>query len=467
MRWRLIISFVLIALVSVASVLVVFRQSAIQEVRTYMFRGGMAGVEGLVTALEDHFQMNLSWEGVEGIFPFPGQNQGSRRGNPGNSPGPGGMMAGMMNQRLRLADSQGNLIIDTEQTQPLGSLTENEVQQAIPLQLANEAVGYLLPEGGMAFTSGDDTVLLNRLSRAAYIAAGVAIVFSLVLALLLSTHLTRPVLALTRAASSLTEGDLTKRVEVQGDDELATLGKTFNQMATSLENAEASRRAMTADIAHELRTPLAVQRANLEAMQDGVYPATAKNLQPVLEQNILLTRLVEDLGTLALADAGQLQLELTPVDFLALVKRVLDQFKPQANERKIEIEFSSQGICHPLSLDSGRVEQILGNLLSNAFRYTPDGSWVKINLTYSPNQVDLSIHDSGPGIPEESLAHIFERFYRADHSRSRMEGGTGLGLAIARQLAEAHGGTLTAANHPKGGAIFKLTFPSETFQSLK
>jgi len=461
MRWRLIISFVLIVLVSVASVLVVFRQSAIQEVRTYMFRGGMAGVEGLVTTLEDYFQTNQSWEGVERLFSFPGQNQGNRRGNQGNSPGPGGMM-GVMNQRLQLVDSQGNLIFDTEQTQPLGSLTENEIKQAIPLQLGNEVVGYLLPEGGMAFNSGDDTVLLNRLSRAAYIAAGVAIVFSLVLALLLSNRLTRPVLALTRAATSLTGGDLTKHVEVQGDDELATLGKTFNQMATSLENAESSRRAMTADIAHELRTPLAVQRANLEAMQDGVYPATAENLQPVLEQNILLTRLVEDLGTLALADAGKLQLEFTPIDFLALVKRVLDQFKPQANERKIELEFSSQGICHPLSLDSGRVEQILGNLLSNAFRYTPDGSWVKIKLTCSPNQVHLSIHDSGPGIPEESIAHIFERFYRADPSRSRMEGGTGLGLAIARQLAEAHGGTLTAANHPDGGAIFRLTFPSDT-----
>jgi signal transduction histidine kinase len=455
MRLRLISSFILIALVSVASVLIVARQTTLQEVRTYMFRGGMAGVEGLVTALEDYYRVNQSWEGAEPLFGLPGQLQGNRRGNQGKSSGAGGMM----DQRLRLADAQGNLIVDTETPNVEGSLTRNELQQAVPLQLGNEIVGYLLPDGGLNFNSGDDTDLLNRLTSAAYIAAGVAIMFSLVLALLLSARLIRPVRALTQAATSLAEGDLTKRVDVQGGDELATLGQSFNQMAAALENAEESRQAMTADIAHELRTPLAVQHAHLEALQDGVYPATPENLQPVLEQTILLTRLVEDLRTLALADSGQLQLEKTPTDYLTLVKRVLDRFRPQADSRKIELQFSSIGVCQPISLDPGRMEQILGNLISNALRYTPDGGWIKINLDCSPLQASLSIHDSGPGIPEDSLQLVFERFYRADRSRSRTEGGTGLGLAIARQLTEAHGGILTAANHPDGGALIRLTLP--------
>jgi signal transduction histidine kinase len=367
----------------------------------------------------------------------------------------------MMNQRLRLADVQGNLVLDTELSVVTGKFSGIELRQAIPLQLGDETVGYLLHGGGMVFTSGDDTDLLNRLTRAAYAAAGVGFGFALILALLFSTRLLRPVRVLTKAASRLADGDLSMRVSVEGDDELAKLGQTFNLMANSLENAEESRRAMTADIAHELRTPLAVQRAQLEALQDGVYPTTDENLTSVLEQNILLTRMVEDLSTLALADSGQLQLEKTPTDLLKLVQRVLDRFRAQAKGGEVDLLFSTQGDCQMLSLDPGRVEQILGNLLSNALRYTPDGSCVETGLDCFADKVVLSVSDSGEGIPEGSQELIFKRFYRADHGRSRSEGGSGLGLAIARQLAEAQGGTLTADNHPKGGAIFRLTFPLE------
>lgn len=461
MRLRLFFSFLLIALVSIASVLIVVRQSAIQEVRTYMFRGGMAGVEGIVRDLEAHYESTRSWEGAEYLLGSAGNNQRNRRGNQGDPQGLGGMMGGMMNQRLRLTDAQGNLILDNEGSNPINILTGDELQQAIPLQLDSEIVGYLLPEGGMVFSRGDDTDLLNRLTSAAYIAAGVAIGFALILALLLSTRLLRPVRALTTAASSLAEGDLSKRVSVQGDDELATLGQTFNQMATSLENAEESRRAMTADIAHELRTPLAVQRAQLEALQDGVYPTSDENLTSVLEQNILLSRMVEDLRTLALADSGQLQLERIPTDLLKLVERVLERFRAQTKGREIDLRFSTQGDCQMLSLDPGRLEQILGNLLSNALRYAPNGSWVETSLDCNRDKVVLSVHDNGPGIPDGSRELIFKRFYRADQSRSRSEGGSGLGLAIARQLTEVQGGTLTASNHNEGGALFKLTFPLE------
>ncbi|MCK4725236.1 MAG: HAMP domain-containing protein, partial [Anaerolineales bacterium] len=309
------------------------------------------------------------------------------------------------------------------------------------------------------FTSGDETELLSRLTNAAYIAAAVAIFFALLLALLLSSRLLKPVRALTQAAEDLSEGDLTKRVAIQGNDELAVLGRTFNQMASSLENSEQSRRAMTADIAHELRTPLAVQRAQIEAIQDGIYPTTDENLAALLEQNVLLTRLVADLRTLALADSGQLQLERIPTDLGKLTSKVTDRFKPQAAEMGVEIKFKSQGSCKEINVDSGRVEQIIGNLISNALRYTPENSWVKINLDCSYELAVLTVRDNGAGIPEDAQEQIFERFYRADHSRSRTEGGTGLGLAIARQLAEIQGGELTASNHPEGGAEFRLTFP--------
>jgi two-component system sensor histidine kinase BaeS len=230
-------------------------------------------------------------------------------------------------------------------------------------------------------------------------------------------------------------------------------------MASSLDHAEKNRQAMTADIAHELRTPLAVQRAQLEALQDGIHPPTEENLAVLLEQNVLLSRLVTDLRTLAMADAGQLQLEKVPFDISQLAERVTDRFKPQAAEMKVNLQFSSQGQCLEVVLDPGRVEQIIGNLISNALRYSPENGIVKIHLICSEQQAVLNVHDNGPGIPEGAQEKIFERFYRADQSRSRAEGGTGLGLAIARQLAEAQGGQLTASNHPAGGAEFRLLFP--------
>jgi signal transduction histidine kinase len=301
------------------------------------------------------------------------------------------------------------------------------------------------------------------LSQAALTAGLAAGGLSLLLAFLLAFNLLRPVRELTQAAARLGQGDLAQRVPVRGNDELTILGRSFNKMADSLQAATRSRQALTADIAHELRNPLAVQRANLEALQDGVYPLTPENLQPILEQNMLLSRLVDDLHTLALADAGQLKLERIPVDLRLLVERVGERFRPQASSQKITLNQhvpadALAAEAGPL-LDPLRIEQILSNLFSNALRYTPEGGQIEISLVFRPDLAEMTVRDSGPGIPAEALPYIFDRFYRADRSRSRMDGGTGLGLAIARQLAEAHGGSLTAANHPQGGAVFTLRLP--------
>lgn len=460
MRLRLILSFALIVLVSVTSVVVIARSSAAQAVRAFMFRGGMTGVEGLVDTLEAYYGANQTWQGAEELLLSP--HQGPGRGRGGQGMGQGMMGSGMMNQRLRLAGPDGILLADTADPNPSGRLSPGELQGAIPLLADGETVGYLLPEGGMAFSRSDELALVDRLNRAALTAGLIAGGVALLIALLLAHSLLRPVQALTAAAGRLAQGDLSQRVAAGGRDELATLGRTFNQMAAALQQAEGSRRAMTADIAHELRTPLAVQRAHLEALQDGIYALTPENLAPIQEQNLLLARLVDDLRTLALADAGQLPLERKPTDFTRLVKQVVERFRRQAEEQGIQVELetgSSTTTPSILSIDPLRVEQILGNLLSNALRYTPEGGCLKIAVSLAPEHARLTVHDSGPGIPAEALPHVFERFYRADRSRSRMEGGTGLGLAIARQLAEAHGGSLTAANHLDGGAVFELTLP--------
>jgi len=469
MRLRLILSFIFIVLVAVASVVLIASQNTASEVRAFMFRGGMTGTEGLVVALEEYYQTNQTWQGVEIIFIMPGTGQGMGHSGQGSGQGTGANLGGgMLNQRLRLVDAQGNILIDTTNETVSAHLSNDDLEQAIPLVVNKQTVGYLLPEGGLGFTHNDETALVDRINQAAITAGLIAVSVSLLLALLLAYRLSRPIRDLTQAANQLAQGDFTQQVPVHGNDELANLGRAFNQMAASLEEAEQSRRAMTADIAHELRNPLAVQRANLEALQDGIYPLTSENLNSVLEQNYLLNRLVEDLRTLALVDSGQLALERTSTDLTALVTRIVDRHRPQADARSVSLNVSASEHVPQIFLDPGRVEQILGNVLSNALRYTPEGGQIDIEITSPPkgitksNNIEivrLTVHDNGPGIPPEALPYLFDRFFRGDRARCRNEGGTGLGLAIARQLSQAHGGDLTARNHPRGGAVFTLTLP--------
>ncbi|MBM3143505.1 MAG: HAMP domain-containing protein [Chloroflexi bacterium] len=464
MRLRLILSFSLIVLITIVSLVIIVRSNTARTVRAYMFRGGMAGVESLVSELEEYYRENRTWQGSETLFH---DRIGVGTGGPGMGMRSGwGMNADeMMGQHLLLADVDGAVILDTQESYPTGQMEQGEWENAIPLEVDGRKVGYLLAEGGIPFTRENEQALLARLDRAALSAVLIAGGVSLVLALLLSYSLLRPIHDLTQAAGRMAEGDLSQRVQVRGENQLATLGTAFNRMAASLQQAGERRRSLTADIAHELRTPLAVQRAHLEALQDGIYDLTPENLVPIEEQNRALTRLVEDLRMLALADSGLLTLERTPTDFSALLERMIAHFAPQAGARGVELILHPMAAPVTVNIDPQRVEQILNNLLSNALRYTPEGGMISVQCTVSgelnfDNYVLLTVRDSGPGIPEESLPHIFDRFYKADRSRSPVEGGgTGLGLSIARKIAQAHGGDITASNHPDGGATFTLELP--------
>jgi two-component system OmpR family sensor kinase/two-component system sensor histidine kinase BaeS len=460
MRLRLILSFVFVTLVAIASVVLIARRTTAREVQAFMYRGSMVEVDSLVEDLEAYYSAMGSWDGVESLLPGSGTGQG--RGQGAQSQGMGSM-AMMHNQRLALADASGQVVLDTSGETTGTTLSATELEAAQPLRAGLRIVGYLQVESGMIMTGTAGTFLLERLNRAALIAGTIAGGIALLLALLLADRLLKPVQQLTSAARQMAQGDLAQRVPVHGADELAELGQAFNHMAGSLQKAEQNRQAMTADIAHELRNPLAVQRAHLEALQDGIYPPTPENLQPVLEQNRLLERLVDDLRTLALADAGQLRLERTPTDLGGLAQRIVARFNPDAAGRGLQLSLvlapEVQAAPLVVNIDPIRIEQILGNLLSNAERHTPPGGTIAVQVQRAGAAAQISVRDSGLGIPEESLAHIFERFYRADRSRSRSEGGSGLGLAIARQLAEAHGGSLSAANAPEGGAVFTLKLP--------
>ncbi|HEY9086854.1 MAG TPA: ATP-binding protein [Anaerolineaceae bacterium] len=452
MRTRLILTYLLVGLAAIISLVVFVRVGTRAQLQQYMVRGGMVGAEGLVNRLEDYYAEVGSWDNVDSIFR-------------GGMMGPGEGMMMVTRQRIQIVDTQGKLFYDNDQRgYSLPPFSAAKLNDGIALENTNgETVGYLFVDGGGSPRNLDSQPLLRRLNLAALRAALVALLLSLVAALLFSDRILRPVSDLTRAAERLSTGDLTQRVPVRGHDELTILASTFNGMTESLQHSEERRRAMTADIAHELRTPLAVQRAQIEAMQDGIYTLSTENLQTVLDQNELLSRLVDDLRTLALADAGELSLERTWVSVPDLIDRVTGRFRAAAKSHKIQLEtelVTAPGSqCPPVWGDPVRLEQILNNLLSNALRFTPDGGMIALRASCSAAEVMISVRDTGPGIQAELLPHVFERFYRADRARNREEGGSGLGLAIARHLALAHAGTLDAGNHPDGGAIFTLRLP--------
>ncbi len=512
MRLRLLLSFGIIILVALGSVLVAARVTAEQEVQGFLGRGVLAGVETLITDLEEYYQTEESWDGVLEVFVSKegigegqgtgseqdagagqgvGEGQGPGEGSGGEEsggmgPGHGATQSGGTESVVepqeeslshgnaaseiglgslgrsghRLTDAEGIIVYSPEERELGLFISEVELAKAIPIDNGGVTVGYLLPEGGNPqLPPNFEAQLVERIQSATTVAALISGGIAIILALILAQMVLRPVKVLTRAADRLSDGDLSQRVHIKGKSELSNLGGTFNQMATSLQEAQEQRRALTADIAHELRTPLAVQQANLEALQDGIYPLTQANIKPIIEQNHLLARLVNDLRTLALADSGELSLNRRPVDLRILCLAIIARFEAAFASSGIKVLQDIEAGLGTVNVDPERIEQILHNLLQNAQRYTERNASIFIKLFRDGQMAILSVRDTGPGIPEETLGRIFDRFYRVAKGRERDKGGTGLGLSIARKLAEAHGGSLDAANHPEGGAVFTLRLP--------
>ncbi|MBI3979683.1 MAG: HAMP domain-containing protein [Chloroflexi bacterium] len=294
-----------------------------------------------------------------------------------------------------------------------------------------------------------------------WLAGGFAVLTAVGLSLLLARQIAAPARAVTQAARRLAAGDLAQRVPVRSADELGELAAAFNTLATALSHQEALRRQMAADIAHELRTPLAVIQANLEAMLDGVRPLSREAVADLHQETQLLARLVSDLRDLSLAEAGQLPLRREPTDLAALAQATCARFAQQAQARKVQIAVEAADALPAADLDPDRVGQALGNLLDNALRHTPPGGSVTVRVEpgVQPGTVQVRVSDSGGGIPAEHLTNVFERFYRVDRARSRAAGGSGIGLAVVKQLVEAHGGRAWVESPPGQGATFGLLFP--------
>lgn len=450
LRMKLILAFSCVVLAAIAGIIIYANLDSSRQLQNYLKGGGRYGLTGLVTQLEEYYQVGNSWERVAALL--ENEPQGAGNGNARN-----------YRDRIVLVGTDRIAIWSAVATIPVGTrFQKSQLADALPLNNKNgNLIGYVFIEGSANLNGNELSPFVARIKEVTLWAGILAALVAIALGIIISNYLLKPVKALTKAAADLSNGNLSSRVEVRGTDELAVLGRSFNSMAANLKAAEDRKKNLTADIAHELRTPIAVQKAQIEGMMDGVIPVNQENLKTVAEQTDFLSRMVEDLRLLALADSGELNLEQELVNIVDFLQRGKERLEPQVVRQggQLHLEYKEDMADLFIKIDPDRVMQILQNLVSNALRYGKKGGDITIRLSRTPESLLIQVIDQGQGIPESALPHLFERFYRHEKARDRESGGSGLGLAISKKLAVAMAGDLTAFNQSSGGAVFSLILP--------
>lgn len=343
-------------------------------------------------------------------------------------------------------------------TIPWDSPAPNEPPVAVPA--GAEITGYVLLQPLHQSEIGLATLqaLYREIGGFFLMGAALAVIAAIILTGILSRRILSPVKALTEAAHRLGKGNLSHRVNIRDRSEIGELAETFDSMASNLERGQRLRREMVADVAHELRSPLTNIRGYLEAMRDHVINPDEKTVGSVYEETMLLARLIDDLQDLSLAEAGELKLYREDEDVPGLVRRAIDAVQAKAAARGLALTASVPDSLPHVNIDFLRIRQVLLNLLENAIAHTHSGS-ITVSAREAGGMVEVSVADTGEGIPADELENIFERFHRVDKSRSRATGGSGLGLTIAKSFVESHGGKLSVRSELGKGSVFSFTLP--------
>lgn len=444
----------------------------------------VSGLNAYTTTVTNYYKTHGSWDGVtttlleEGLLatqPQPHSNlpgaasppQQNPNGGPGNyEPLPGGSSPSGVSSPpggsspplpFVLVDQNGQVVVPSGPFHIGDQLDITRFQQSVAIHVNNQLVGYVLVTGRPPRPNPNEQHYINQTKLALVYASLGAVLIAVLLGLILARTITHPVKELTAASRALAKEDLDQKVSVHSQDELGELSQSFNTMSADLEHARRLRQQMTADIAHDLRTPLSVIIGYLEGMKDGVLKPTPARFTAMYAEAAYLQRLVEDLRTLSLADAGELSLNSRPTQPGEIIQRLAAAFQHQAEQKQIDLKQSIEKDLPSICIDPERMQQALGNLVSNALRYTPPGGVIMLSTRREADSVVLEVEDTGAGIPSQALAHIFDRFYRGDDSRQ--EDGSGLGLAIAKSIVELQGGKISATSAGPGtGSQFMIQF---------
>jgi two-component system, OmpR family, sensor kinase len=457
---RLTLAFVAVTLVGVATIALFVDWNADSEFRQYLMRQDTLSQSGLSIELAAYYQRSASWDGVGDIvtnFNLPtgrGQNQGMGQGR-GRPP-------------LLVADATGKIVYDERGTRVGGLLTSDERTNSQAIESNGKSLGYLfLNAQGRGSLAPAEQSFLDQLRSTLVAAALAAGALGILLGLVISRTIAAPLSNVAQAARAFAAHDWNRRARVSGADEIGAVAREFNAMADELQRAESVRRNLIADIAHELRTPLTVLQGNLGAMLDEVYPLERSEIATLYDETRLLSRLVDDLRELTLAESRQLPLHIHDVDIAESLRIAAANFAIAADAQQVQLSVQV-GDKLLARADPDRLAQILRNLLANALRHTPSGGTISIACTANNSTsqlVTLSVTDTGEGISPEDLPRVFDRLYRGDKSRARSSGGSGLGLAIAKTWVEAMGGEIHVESELGQGSCFSFTLPRSIMDS--
>jgi signal transduction histidine kinase len=438
LRFRLLVAFTLVILVVVGAIYFFVSQTTGGEIRRYGERSEQARFGRVAFELNRYYREHGDWEGIQ---PYVEQ------------------WGSLYGRRIILTDSSGIVVADS-QGELLGQQYHTDAPErhlSPPWEEGMAGTLYISPELPTDFPS--PLSLFQTISRFLLWGALLAAAVAFLITYFLSRRISAPVKALTLAARQLGQGDLSQRVQSKDKGEIGELAQAFNAMAENLERSEQLRRNMIADTAHELRTPLSNLKGYLEAIYDGVVKPDPDAIRSLDEEANLLSRLVDDLQELSLAEANELKLNCQTEDIRKVVKQAIAVRQDQAAAKGVSVSADLPKKLSPVNIDSRRIGQVLLNLIDNAIAHTPRGGFITITAKQLDNCVEISVEDTGEGIPAEDLPNVFERFYRVDKSRARATGGTGLGLAITKSLVEAHGGRIEVQSEEGKGSRFSFTIP--------
>jgi signal transduction histidine kinase len=446
---KLVLAFIAISVLSTLLVVGFTRWRSREEFRTFLIDQNRPSV---VIAFSSYYQQHGSWDGIaDARIPMQQSN-----------PPPPQFQRGP----FTLVDPATDRVVLAGEGYQLGaSVPASTVPNGIPIRNGQKTVGILLINRPVYRIGAPGAAFLDRINLQILVGGFVAVVLALLLGIFLARTLTRPIRELTLATQVVGTGKPTHQVPVRSRDELGQLATSFNRMSSDLSRSLELRRQMTADIAHELRTPLSIILGHAEAVHDGVLPPSAETFEIVREEAGRLEHLVDDLRTLSMADAGELKLTMQPGSAEELLRSAERTYAHQARQKNIALETNIAPGLPDIEVDIQRMKEVLSNILDNALRYTPEGGRISLSAAGVDGEVEIRIKDTGPGVAADELDSVFERFYRTEGSRSREDGGSGLGFAIARSIVEKHNGRIWAESQPGAGLTVIIRLPAHKPES--
>jgi two-component system sensor histidine kinase BaeS len=417
----------------------------------------------MVELLTDYYLINNDWSGIEEIFSefyqmrFQGGPGGGYQGNNPNRPNQNQPLAPFV-----LADPAGKVIAGESSLEgyQIGDIIpQKDLKKNQPLEFEGQAIGWIVAVPNPQARNDIQQNFLGTVQQGLVISSLISLLIALLLGGYLIQSFTRPIRKLVNATEAVSGGNLGYQVDISSKDELGRLAASFNSMSADLEKADQSRKQMTADIAHDLRTPLSILAGYTEALSDGKLAGNQEIFQTMHQQARHLNYLIDDLRTLTLLDSNELNFQLQEIDPGKIIRQAREAFLPMASEKGIQFSLDIKEDLPRIKLDPDRLTQILGNLIHNALKVLPAGGEISLAGSSAGDQLQILVSDNGPGISPQDIPFIFTRFFRADKSRQSDQGSSGLGLAITKKLVEAQGGKVEVESQEGKGTTFKLSFP--------